>query len=290
MKQPSLLQKSLSIAILLFPAFAAAQQRGAAAPAMQAPMIAPSRPMVVMAPAGAVHVPVHTASVQAIHPVNHSTSPGSHSVSARNSGRGGYPKAPVRAHSGRSTGRTPASAVVTSGVTFGGTFPQNAFTDDGHAVPGLGFDYVHYAAVHPQSGHHHFVGGGVVPFVGGGIYIPEGGYYVDSGSQQQPAEESEDTEVTGQAAETSEAPPAEQPTVSQRERLKPSAPVPPSPEYIFVRRDGTVFFAVAYSWQNGNLQYVTQEGFRKLASLSTLDLDATSQFNEQRGLVFRSPA
>lgn len=290
MKQPSLLQKSLWIAILVFPVLASAQQRGPAAPAMQAPMIVPSRPMVVMAPAGAVHFPVHTTSVQAIHPVNHSAAPGSHSVPARNPGRGGYPKAPVRAHSGRSTGRTPGSAVVTSGVTIGGTFPQNAFTDDGYAVPGLGFDYVHYAAVHPQSGHHHFVGGGVVPFVGGGIYIPEGGYYVDSGSQQQPVEESEDTEVTEQATETPEVPPAEQPTVSQRARPRPSAPLPPSPEYIFVRRDGTVFFAVAYSWQNGNLQYVTQDGFRKLASLSTLDLDATSQFNEQRGLVFRSPA
>jgi hypothetical protein len=51
-----------------------------------------------------------------------------------------------------------------------------------------------------------------------------------------------------------------------------------------------VFFAVAYSWVNGNLQYITQEGLRKIAPLTTLDLDATSQFNEQRGVPFRSPA
>jgi hypothetical protein len=290
MNQSTFLQKGLSIAILVFPVFASAQQRGAAAPAVQAPMIAPSGPTVVLAPASAAHVPVHTTSMQAIHPVNHSAAPGSHRVSARNSGHGVYPKAPVGDQSGRSPGRTQASAGVTSGLTIGRTLPQDEFTDSGYAVPGLGFDYVHYAAVHPESGHHQFVGGGAVPFVGGGIYIPEGGYYVDSGSQQQPAQESEVTEEMEQATETPEAPLAEQPGVSQRARPKPSAPLPPSPEYIFVRRDGTVFFAVAYSWQNGNLQYVTQDGFRKLASLSTLDLDATSQFNEQRGLVFRSPA
>ena len=81
------------------------------------------------------------------------------------------------------------------------------------------------------------------------------------------------------------APPA---YASRRDRA--SAPLAPSPEYIFVRRDGTVFFAVAYSWSNGSLQYITQEGLRRVIPLTTLDLDATSQFNEQRGLSFRSPA
>ena len=51
-----------------------------------------------------------------------------------------------------------------------------------------------------------------------------------------------------------------------------------------------MFFAVAYSWVNANLQYVTLDGLRKLAAMSTLDLDATVQFNEQRGVAFRSPA
>jgi hypothetical protein len=75
-----------------------------------------------------------------------------------------------------------------------------------------------------------------------------------------------------------------------RTRSNSNNSVPATPEYIFVRRDGTVFFAVAYSWVNGNLQYVTQDGVRKLAAMSTLDLDATVQFNEQRGVAFRSPA
>jgi hypothetical protein len=60
--------------------------------------------------------------------------------------------------------------------------------------------------------------------------------------------------------------------------------------YVFVRRDGTVFFAVAYTWENGTLRYVTSEGLRRSVAREALDLNATQQFNEQRGLNFRSPA
>jgi hypothetical protein len=67
-------------------------------------------------------------------------------------------------------------------------------------------------------------------------------------------------------------------------------PQKPSEQYVFVRRDGSVFFAVAYTWDAGNLYYVTQEGLRRSATRDSLDLDATQQFNEQRGLNFQSPA
>lgn len=59
--------------------------------------------------------------------------------------------------------------------------------------------------------------------------------------------------------------------------------------YVFVRRDGTVFFATAYAWENGTLRYITAEGLRRTLTADELDLDATQQFNEQRGLTFRSP-
>jgi hypothetical protein len=59
---------------------------------------------------------------------------------------------------------------------------------------------------------------------------------------------------------------------------------------VFVRRDGTVFFAVAFSFSAGNLQYVTKEGLRRSVPANTLDLDATQQFNEQRGVTVRLPA
>jgi hypothetical protein len=67
------------------------------------------------------------------------------------------------------------------------------------------------------------------------------------------------------------------------------SPQAPSQAYVFVRRDGTVFFAVAYSFESGNLYYVTQEGFRRSEARDALDLNATQQFNEQRGLSFRIP-
>ena len=60
-------------------------------------------------------------------------------------------------------------------------------------------------------------------------------------------------------------------------------------QYVFVRRDGTVFFAVAYSWDSGMLRYVTQEGLRRSVAGDALDLGATQQFNEQLGLSFHAP-
>jgi len=63
-----------------------------------------------------------------------------------------------------------------------------------------------------------------------------------------------------------------------------------SEQYVFVRRDGTLFFAVAYSWDNQTLRYITQEGLRRTVTREALDLAATQQFNEQRGLNFILPA
>jgi len=163
---------------------------------------------------------------------------------------------------------------------------NNGFNDGNFPVPGLGFDYAHFAAVHPGA-FHHFRGGGVVPFIGGGLYVPFEYYSEPYPAPEQPAAEPEVEPEQAQTAPQQDysAPPAYAP---RRERA--SAPLAPSPEYIFVRRDGTVFFAVAYSSSNGSLQYITHEGLRRVIPLTTLDLDATSQFNEQRGLSFRSPA
>jgi hypothetical protein len=68
-----------------------------------------------------------------------------------------------------------------------------------------------------------------------------------------------------------------------------SAP-PDDEQFVFVRRDGTVFFAVAYSWEKGTLRYITSQGLRRIVTQDALDLDATREFNEQRGLNFRLPA
>ena len=63
-----------------------------------------------------------------------------------------------------------------------------------------------------------------------------------------------------------------------------------SDEFVFVRRDGTLFFAVGYAWESGTLRYVTNQGLRRTVTQDALDLDATRQFNEQRGLNFRLPS
>jgi hypothetical protein len=172
-----------------------------------------------------------------------------------------------------------------------GPYPNQGFYDGGYPVPGLGFDYVHYAAVHPGAYRHHSHGGAFASYAGGaGIYVPIEYYAQPVATMEQPAESDVEAEQEQPEAEQPEAHTAPPVSAPRRERAAPSTPLPPSPEYIFVRRDGTVFFAVAYSWSNGSLQYITQDGLRKVAPLTSLDLEATSQFNEQRGLSFRSPA
>jgi len=158
-------------------------------------------------------------------------------------------------------------------------------------VPGLGFDYPHFAATHPQGSHdrdrNRQFGGAFIPlFGGGGYYMP---LFPEDGEEAPAAE--------AQQIETGEAPAAPAP---RRERVvEPpqsyaAAPQPVSPQesdqYVFVRRDGTLFFAVAYAWENGTLRYITGEGIRHTVTADKLDLDATQQFNEQRGLSFRLPA
>jgi len=108
-----------------------------------------------------------------------------------------------------------------------------------------------------------------------------------------------DQAPAGPQAEDSEAgnqpPPSEQNSARDddrnfRERMR-SEPLPPEqPEYVFVRQDGSLIFAVAYSLINDRLQYVTAEGLRRTIPLNTLDFAATQQFNEQRGVSIRLPA
>lgn len=263
-----------AISLFLVPAFVASQQRGGVA---SAPAAATARPIAVASAPAITHAGAHaTALGVPMRSVGHTLVTNSHPAAPRIPGHPAAPKAPVRSH----------PAQWNSPRTYGPAVSPAAEDDNG--VPGLGFDYPHYAATHPNA-RHHFHGGSVYPFVGGGIYIPTLGYY-DAGvpvettaEVQQPEEQESTAEVSGPA-------PVEKIPAAMSMRSRATTEAPPTPEYIFVRRDGTVFFAVAYSWVNGNLQYVTKDGVRKLASSTTLDLDATTQFNEQRGVMFHSPA
>lgn len=154
-------------------------------------------------------------------------------------------------------------------------------------APGLGFDEVHLAAVcGPGS-----IEGGLgssffFPFSDGGFSVP-GAPAVDDAAATTEAQDSEDSEVKVRDR-------------GRRTRVTREEPAPVSHpdvaaaretgEYVFVRKDGTVFFAVAYTWENGTLRYVTNEGLRRSVARDLLDLNATQQFNEQLGSNFRLPA
>jgi hypothetical protein len=158
------------------------------------------------------------------------------------------------------------------------------------SAPGLGFDAAHQAAT---------CGSGPVglrsegfqtpfffPIFDDGFSEPSSPAAVDEASAAQtPQPAATDAEVR----ETDRRYSAPQPAPAPAAETASSAPAD-NEQYVFVRRDGTVFFAVAYAWENGTLRYVTSDGLRRNIAKNALDLDATQQFNEQRGLNFRSPA
>jgi hypothetical protein len=233
---------------------------------------------------GGVRPAMPMASASAIHPAPHvaTGAPGVHHIAPTMTGTHGTAlRAPSSSTSPRAhmlTGGNPRQN-ATNVDEFGASFAADQLN-----VPGLGFDYVHFAAVHPNAGKNHFDNGLVMPFLGGGIYVPAP-YYAEQPAA--PAAVESPAPETSEATEGSSDVDASAATsVAPRNTPK----LEPSSEYVFVRRDGTVFFAVAYSLNAGNLQYVTKEGLRRSVPLSTLDLDATQQFNEQRGVTVRLPA
>jgi hypothetical protein len=169
-------------------------------------------------------------------------------------------------------------------------YPNGYNVTNGYPVPGLGFDYPHYFATHPNAGHCRRCSGNgfVVPFGDGGFYIPTPMYaFAEQPAEEQPAEA---TDTGEQAAQTEEPPEQNYPNYPNPPARVAPQPVPKQSEYVFVRRDGTLIFAVAYSWINDRLQYVSEEGLRRTVPLNTIDMDATQQFNDQRGVPIRLPA
>ena len=267
---------ALPVVLFGFACGAFAQRAGA--PAAMPAQGARMAPMVM--PAGARPAAPMTAAPA--RPVAHPAAPGARPVSTTRAG--------VHGTTVQSTRPTTRARVSTGNVRQN---PNNfvdefgaPFSSDQINVPGLGFDYVHFAAVHPNASRHQFNHGFATPFLGGGIYVPMPYYYPEQAAAAPAAEEAPATEPSAEATEESADVEPRVTAVAPRysQRLEPTA------EYVFVRRDGTVFFAVAFSFNAGNLQYVTKEGLRRSVPLNTLDADATQQFNEQRGVNVRLPA
>src|SRR5580693_1037795 len=223
--------------------------------------------------AGAVAAPVAAARVSApagAHPVNHVA---------------------VATHLAPGHVRTSSpNRIVAANPNFG---TSNFVSNN---VPGLGFDYPHLAAVGPKNGQ---LGRNVrfrqtVPFGFGGFLISTPEIYVDNPQAVEEAQETAAEQGDPDAQAQFEAAQMQAYRAGQKSMVQQAPPPPAAPEpapdassYVFVMRDGAVVFAVAYSWDNGTLRYVTPEGQRKSVAADSLDMDATTQFNESRGLSFR---
>jgi hypothetical protein len=168
------------------------------------------------------------------------------------------------------------------------------FDVDDFPVPGLGFDFAHLAAIH--AGRRHLRTRGVsfagAPFFALPLFSDFSGVVPTQAGPPQviivqqpvptPAEDDE-AEVTPRRSHRAYSVPASElpaDTGATRE----------ADEYVLVKRDGGLLFAVAFSVQNGQLNYITLEGSERTVALVLIDMDATQRMNEQRGTRIRLPA
>jgi len=191
------------------------------------------------------------------------------------------------------------NGVVTLSPFFSPGFPVSPFTFSTFGVPGFGFDYVHLAAITrgltPSNFRAFFPRRhvrGSTPFFP--ILFPLDPVMSPIVLVQQPPLEVGPPEVD----EEDVAPPPpprtryrEAPPVPQEEAapLPPPAPNQDTGEYVLVKRDGSLLFAVAFSARGDQLVYVTREGLRKSFPVAQLDPGATRQMNEQRGTSIQLP-
>jgi hypothetical protein len=246
-----------------------------------------------MAAGGAV-APARTAAV----PAPHSVVAGAPRASGTAPRMGAPVRVPARTSVG-GVGRVPVGGTPIRVASQGrrtnmmsglSTLPSFA-TSFGNA-PGLGFDFPHMAAVNSGRGfgrgHSHFNNGS---FGFGGFLLSSPEVIVVEGQPGEATQTVSDDPVANAANDGVNSDRSlESQFLPAATRLGPPAPVRDASEYVFVRRDGTLLFGVAYSWDNGTLRYVTREGQRRSISQDTLDMDATQQFNEQRGVNFHTPA
>ena len=171
-------------------------------------------------------------------------------------------------------------------------------TAGGFPVPGLGFDYVHHAAVNRDLGVRALIDPSTqqqlalarqirreTPVAAGGIILPFSN--------------------VPQIIVVAPPPPViiiQQQAPPAPERLEPvhlavrDEPVPPPTpprelaELVLVRLDGKLVFAVAFSIRDAELVYITPEGIRRSLLLSDLDLEFTRRLNEERGTSLRLPS
>jgi hypothetical protein len=179
--------------------------------------------------------------------------------------------------------------------THGRIFPRPIQAPGGafRAVPGLGFDYPHLAAISGNSAGTMSFG---AQFGDGSSFITPvflGGYpYEYQPAPQQPQviviQQPSPIVVVQQPTPVSQAPSA--PSKESAAPSQPPAEAAPAQDvspFVLIRRDGRTLFATAYSVIGTDLRYITPEGIRRTLPLAELDVSATRQMNEDRGATFR---
>jgi hypothetical protein len=138
--------------------------------------------------------------------------------------------------------------------------------------------------------------GVVLPFSGGAIYVPVP-YYIDSSAaaeEQQPPEGQQD--AANQPNDMNPPPQTEEGQIPEAGGPSPAARSSNTgiaeslAQFVFVQRDGSKFYAVAYSFMNDKLHYVTKDGARRSVPLDSLDFDATQKSNEDLGNTINLPS
>lgn len=274
-------------ALAIAPAGVLAQSRGTAGAAVHS------------APAPSAAAPVGVRSGVSMHPsrsaVSHAA--GSHGTTRNTTARHAGHATATRTGS-RPSRETTRGMERNRQLEFDALGSEPNTSREFDSVPGLGFDYVHLAATHPNAvnGERRENNGAVLfPFFEGGYFIPGGpapAAEADTESQQADDADEENVETPARNERSARSERTHRATGEAIRETVQEAPAPQVdvPEYVFVRRDGTVFFAVAYTWDKGALRYISSEGVRHSVAKETLDLRATQQFNEQRGMTFRLPA
>jgi hypothetical protein len=162
--------------------------------------------------------------------------------------------------------------------------------DSENGVPGLGFDFVHLAAI---SGNfpfnppvnfgrgRHGQGNFATPIFFGGFP-----YYSDISDYQQVQQQPQIIVIQQPAPAVTlqqAAPASQEPSTVVAVPAAAPAPVREVGEFVLVRRDGRILFASVFSVVGPQLQYVTPEGIRRTLPLTELDAAATQEMNEARG-------
>ncbi len=175
-------------------------------------------------------------------------------------------------------------------ISDSSSFANSLNFSSANGVPGLGFDYPHFAAISGSLQNNRSFGsrrGGhrqqnsFVPVLFDGYP-----YYSDASDYDQPQPQSQPQVIVIQQ-------PVPEVSTQQDVALgdvaaSPAAPPATTPvrdvgEFVLVRRDGRILFASIFSVVGSQLLYVTPEGIRHTLPLTDLDADATQEMNEARG-------